>query len=470
MQVSRNLNRSKMTMKITIQEFKVKPRSNLSKDEQLKEIRKELYMIWKSKKINNRLANLIKITAKTNQKELESLIKHIVLDSIPEFQIERFIDDYEEFLRQIKKIRNLYFMDLKRLYFKRLDPQFAVDQILELPRDQRLYRYIKIIFDQGLYFSYFERKFIQKSVEYYGEQSKVVLQSSDDYLKFVVGVLEIESKRCIDFKQSQDGFIPIDSKSELIKELQRVLIHDNCNAILDHYFPSAMNNNDAQRLSLIYTLLKQTGDLDALKARFCQHILENGTTIVHDESQDAKMIERLISFMQILKTCIEIFDNNTSFNEALKEQFALFMNKRQNKPAELIALYIDKLLKDSKKSEESVEELLDQCLVLFRLVQGKDIFEAFYGKAMAKRLLLSKSASIDAEKSMILKLKIECGGGFTSKLEGMFKDVEMSKDIMAGFLESKYSQSEIDFNVSVLTFGYWPTYPMLDLALPSLVR
>lgn len=48
---------------------------------------------------------------------------------------------------------------------------------------------------------------------------------------------------------------------------------------------------------------------------------------------------------------------------------------------------------------------------------------------LAKRLLVGKSASVDAEKSMLSKLKQECGGGFTCKLEGMFKDMELSKDI-----------------------------------------
>lgn len=131
---------------------------------------------------------------------------------------------------------------------------------------------------------------------------------------------------------------------------------------------------------------------------------------------------------------------------------------------------------------------------------GKDVFEAFYKKDLAKRLLLGKSASVDAEKSMLSKLKhglfwshthtdlwlvirqwgtssrgshdhvnrkwthscgllvvqfcsdftvsltwiwvrvyvcvvcvIECGAAFTSKLEGMFKDMELSKDIMIQF-------------------------------------
>ena len=52
---------------------------------------------------------------------------------------------------------------------------------------------------------------------------------------------------------------------------------------------------------------------------------------------------------------------------------------------------------------------------------------------LAKRLLVGKSASVDAEKSMLSKLKQECGGGFTSKLEGMFKDMELSKDINVAF-------------------------------------
>ena len=37
-------------------------------------------------------------------------------------------------------------------------------------------------------------------------------------------------------------------------------------------------------------------------------------------------------------------------------------------------------------------------------MQGKDVFEAFYKKDLTKRLLLGKSASIDAEKSMITKV------------------------------------------------------------------
>ena len=53
-------------------------------------------------------------------------------------------------------------------------------------------------------------------------------------------------------------------------------------------------------------------------------------------------------------------------------------------------------------------KLVAACWDLFHLSSpppGKDVFEAFYKKDLAKRLLVGKSASVDAEKSMLSKLK-----------------------------------------------------------------
>lgn len=78
------------------------------------------------------------------------------------------------------------------------------------------------------------------------------------------------------------------------------------------------------------------------------------------------------------------------------------------------------------QGDEELENTLDAALVLFRFIQGKDVFEAFYKRDLAKRLLLGRSASMDAEKLCISKLKAECGSQFTSKLEGMFKVIDGS--------------------------------------------
>lgn len=99
----------------------------------------------------------------------------------------------------------------------------------------------------------------------------------------------------------------------------------------------------------------------------------------------------------------------------------------------------------SSSSAMSTSSLADSCFLPMCLCfarQGKDVFEAFYKKDLAKRLLLGKSASIDAEKSMISKLKAECGSQFTSKLEGMFKDIDLSREIMGQFKRYAASSSK----------------------------
>lgn len=50
--------------------------------------------------------------------------------------------------------------------------------------------------------------------------------------------------------------------------------------------------------------------------------------------------------------------------------------------------------------------LICQSIAKSRYLQGKDVFEAFYKRDLAKRLLLGKSSSFDLEKSMIAKLKV----------------------------------------------------------------
>ncbi|KAG5461291.1 MAG: Cul4b protein [Olpidium bornovanus] len=53
----------------------------------------------------------------------------------------------------------------------------------------------------------------------------------------------------------------------------------------------------------------------------------------------------------------------------------------------------------------------------------------------------------------------------------MFKDMDISRDIMRSFGESvKYRKnlpSTLELNIYVLTLGYWPTYPLSKVALPA---
>ena len=97
---------------------------------------------------------------------------------------------------------------------------------------------------------------------------------------------------------------------------------------------------------------------------------------------------------------------------------------------------------------------------------------------MARRLLNQKSASDDSEKMMISKLKSECGCQFTSKLEGMFKDMTLSNSVNEEFRahlqNTNKNLSGVDLSVRVLTTGFWPGQnapPPINLSrVPAQVR
>ena len=103
-------------------------------------------------------------------------------------------------------------------------------------------------------------------------------------------------------------------------------------------------------------------------------------------------------------------------------------------------------------SEDDVESVLDKVMMLFRYLQEKDVFEKYYKQHLAKRLLSGRTVSDDAERSLLVKLKTECGYQFTSKLESMFTDMKTSRDAMADYtarVAATPSSSDVDIELSV---------------------
>ena len=127
------------------------------------------------------------------------------------------------------------------------------------------------------------------------------------------------------------------------------------------------------------------------------------------------------------------FSGNSLFQKALKDAFEVFVNKEvasKFSNAEMICTYTDSLLKTggAKLSEAQVEEQLDRVDQLFSFISDKDLFAEIYRNQLAKRLLNQRSASDDAERSMISKLKLRCGAQYTGKMEGMLADLAVGAD------------------------------------------
>ena len=69
-------------------------------------------------------------------------------------------------------------------------------------------------------------------------------------------------------------------------------------------------------------------------------------------------------------------------------------------PMFVVDQYVDHQLQRGGRgiSEEELEKTLDGVMNILRFVEGKDVFQAFYKKDLAKRLLLNTSSSYEAEK------------------------------------------------------------------------
>ncbi|XP_071163258.1 cullin-4A-like [Mytilus edulis] len=332
---------------------------------------------------------------------------------------------------------------------------------------------LRMLSDLQIYHDSFEKKFLEATDRLYAAEGQRLMQERDvpEYLAYVDKRLGEENERLL-------HYLDPSTKKNLVCCVEKQLLDQHLNTILQKGLNQLLSENRIQDLTLMYQLFSRVKDgLKELAIAFAAYIKTTGRLIVvntdNDLEKDRDMVQKLLDFKEKLDNVIDIcFAKNEKFINGLKESFEHFINQRQNKPAELIAKYVDSKLRSGNKeaTEEELERLLDKIMVLFRFIHGKDVFEAFYKKDLAKRLLVGKSASVDAEKSMLSKLKQECGAAFTSKLEGMFKDMELSKDFMLTFKQQMQhidTPGGIDLTVNILTMGYWPTYMPMEVHLPA---
>lgn len=130
-------------------------------------------------------------------------------------------------------------------------------------------------------------------------------------------------------------------------------------------------------LALMYSLLSRTSEgLAELCKAFREYIKKKGRVMVMDEQQDKNMVSEMLNLKlridQVLHSC---FKDDANFKDAAREGFEHFINQRANRPAEMIAKYLDMRLKAGNKeaTEEELDKLMDRLLILFRYIHGRHV-------------------------------------------------------------------------------------------------
>uniref|UniRef100_A0A182MMV6 Cullin-2 n=1 Tax=Anopheles culicifacies TaxID=139723 RepID=A0A182MMV6_9DIPT len=242
-------------------------------------------------------------------------------------------------------------------------------------------------------------------------------------------------------------------------------------------------NENSTDLRNLYILLKPVTDgLKRLIEVFLEHIKEQGKKTISCMKGDSVHIQFVENMLDVHRKYEELihttFKSDPLFLGALDKACARIINEKHSnnqvcRSAELVAKYCDSLLKKSKTTEGEIDQKLTRSIIIFKYIEDKDVYQKFYSRMLAKRLIHEQSQSMDAEELMINKLKQACGYEFTNKLHRMFTDISVSNDLNAKFskyLNDNKHETGINFSVKVLQAGAWPLGPtqvVASFAIPQ---
>ena len=245
---------------------------------------------------------------------------------------------------------------------------------------------------------------------------------------------------------------------------------------LDNYAKDLLSSEKSEQKNNLYKLIKLIPkNIDPIISEFDIYIKNKYDEIFKDEEilkDYKKYIIELIKFKKEMDIFVkEHFKNNIYFQDINHTTFSSFMKKE--KFVKELCKYIDYCMKIGfkGKSEEEIENILNDIILLFKCLNSKLEFQIESEKNMSKRLLKNESLSIIIEQKLISKLKEEAGVTYVIKMSGMVNDLEKNKTNIELYksLDHKGSPNDIKLNVTVVSQNAWEIRKnsMLKIILPK---
>uniref|UniRef100_A0A2C9LFS3 Cullin family profile domain-containing protein n=1 Tax=Biomphalaria glabrata TaxID=6526 RepID=A0A2C9LFS3_BIOGL len=322
-----------------------------------------------------------------------------------------------------------------------------------------------------LYQEIFENQFLKETGEFYRHEAARLKAdcTCSEYLEKVIQRLDNENFRSRKFLHST-------SYAKVTHEVQTRMVAD----IIDFLHGECKDMVEQEKrkdLTNLYILLKPIHKgLEVLVKEVESHIKQQGIQSVVSLKNDPTFVEAMLKVYHKFKELIaDVFNNDQAFTGALDKACSAVINhkpqnsRQPNRSPELLAKYCDSLLKKSTKGVGDVEldEKLSGSIIIFKYLDDKDVFQRFYSRMLAKRLIYSQSASMDAEESMITRLKVFPSFLMMSKqyanelclMEFILINVWSSYKLCLDFL---YSVSWLDFLYSVSWLDFLYSVSWLD--------
>lgn len=336
-------------------------------------------------------------------------------------------------------------------------------------------------FATNVYHQDFEQIFLGSTQEFYHRESLAYLSSNTatDYVQKAAARLEEEKERSIALG------LPHTTEGPLQQIVQTELIERHAKTLVDMensgFAALLRDETKSEEMRDMYDLfVRVPTSVDHLRDALSERIKSDGMTLIRDQEKGAadppSFVRGVLQMRSKYEQSVTIsFRNEKKAQKRMKESFEDFLNM-DARAASCLAVFVDELLRIGLKgaTDDQIKDALQKAIIVFRFLSDKDVFESFYKQHLAKRLLGGRSVSDDAERAMVSLLKAECGYQFTTKLEGMFNDMRISRDTREEYKKFKRSdkaaKDNVDMDVDVLTTGYWPSQNVPPCTLPPQVQ
>ena len=154
-----------------------------------------------------------------------------------------------------------------------------------------------------------------------------------------------------------------------------------------------------------YQFVKERGS-QQLKTLFQSSSDQNDTALAKNFVEVVLKVHG--HFSSLIK---DYLDSDLLFLSSLDKAFMVIVNLKEessktSRSSELLAKYCDFLLKKNKISETEIDEKLAMAVTVLKYIEEPDMFQKFYQRNLARRLIQNQSISMDSEESMIKQLKV----------------------------------------------------------------
>ena len=310
----------------------------------------------------------------------------------------------------------------------------------------------------NIYDKYYQEEYKLAAEKYYKNLNEIF--NNYDVSKFLektIEIIELERER-------SQWYTASNLQKEIWEFLQQKFICEQCNFIVTK-MGSLLKKRELDDLKRCFIVLKDGNKIEDSKKTFEEYAMSIGMQYMehlHKMEIPVDIIKQVIKYYsEIIGLIRECFQENNTYISAFSNVFRTLINGETlvlnvhigTIVPEYLAKYIDIITKET--TGEELNNQLDIIFNIYEHIENKDIFENYYTKGIAKRMLLrGNTEDLALENNVFGKHKIKFTSSFSYRISKMMSDLSVSQTLSEQFIDK--INIPYPFYVNILQTSVWP--------------